>query len=83
MTEISSKMMYDELNDLRKEINDKLDCMAEKMDKMSDSRISRNELELYCKPLEQKVNLHDRILWGVGAAAGLSLLDSFFRLIAK
>ena len=80
---VTTKTLYGELNDLRKEINDKLDNISEQIRCVSDSRVSHQEMELYLEPLKQKIALMERILWGVGAAAGFALINALLNLVIK
>lgn len=78
---VTTKMLYSELNDLRKELNDKLDNIADKIENVSNAKVSLQDVQMYVEPLKQKVAFMERVLWGVGAAAGLALLNALFNLV--
>lgn len=76
------KMLYSELNELRKELNDKLDGISDKINCEADSRMTRKELELSIEPMQQRIELLEHIMWLVGSASVLALLNAIFHLIS-
>lgn len=80
---VTTSMLYHEFNEFRKEQNEKFDALSKQIQKINDNRVSHRELQMYVEPIKQKVLSHERIMWGIGAAAGVALLNAIFNLIIQ